>query len=62
MNPFMLWGSYLGLALGLFSNYLLFGVYWEIASRGMMEPWGLMLSAVPPLIGFFAGWKLHENF
>ncbi len=58
-NPFLLWGSYVGLAVGLVFSYFSFAAIFALAELGMFRPIALILPVFPAVIGFLCGWLVH---
>jgi H+/Cl- antiporter ClcA len=61
-NPFILAGSYIGLAIGLVGGYLSFAIVLHLSETGRFTPWALLIPLVPPVLGFLVGWKVHRMF
>lgn len=55
-HPLQLWGTYLGLFLGLLISFLSLGAYALFAE---FPPLSYLILLLPPLAGFLLGWALH---
>lgn len=61
-KAFSLWGSYVGLLMGIGGSYWLFGFIFLLAEQGRFTPALLVFLAIPPITGFLAGWQIHKVY
>ena len=58
-NPFRLWGSYIGLAVGAVFAYLSFATIRVFSEFGSVRPTAFILPVIPLVLGFLIGWGIH---
>ncbi len=58
-NPFLMFGSYIGLVVGLIGSYFSFAILFALAEQGRFTPIALSIPLIPAMIGFLAGWLIH---
>ena len=58
-NPFKLWGTYLGLALGLVVAFFTYAAVSALCEFGSCKPRAIILPIIPIVIGFLLGWGAH---
>jgi len=61
-NPFKMWGSYVGVVVGLVGSYLSFALVLDAAEKGLFTMPVLLIPFAPAIIGFLGGWGMHVVF
>lgn len=61
-NPFLMIGSYIGLAAGLVLSYFSFAAIFALAELGMFKSIALLIPVVVVIICFFIGWGINILF
>ncbi len=62
MNLFKLWGSYVGLLIGLVGSYFSFAIVFHLAEEGLFSFFALLIPFVLVVAGFLIGGFLHWFF
>lgn len=58
-NPFKLFGSYIGLLLGVIGSYFSFAIVFDLAEKGSFNLFALFIPLIPLLVGFLLGYGIH---
>lgn len=58
-NPFRLFGSYIGLLVGVVLGYFSFAAIFSLAELGMFKPIALLIPFIVLVFCFFAGYLIH---
>lgn len=58
-NPFKMYGTYIGILLGLIGSYFSFALVFYYAEQDNFNFWIMLIPAVPVLIGMILGWLIH---
>jgi len=58
-NPFAMYGTYIGILLGLIGSYFSFALVLYYAEQGNFNFFVMFIPAVPVLIGMVLGWLVH---
>jgi hypothetical protein len=59
-NPFRMFGSYIGLVIGLIGSYWSFLIIFYLAETGRFRNYYWLIMLVPLIIGFLLGWIVHS--
>ena len=61
-DPFKMFGSYIGLVVGLILSYALFASLAVLCSFSACKSYTYYLLLIPIIIGFLLGWGIHSIF
>ncbi|MBD3252513.1 hypothetical protein GF386_02175 [Candidatus Pacearchaeota archaeon] len=61
-NPFKMFGSYLGLLIGLIIGYFSFDTIMILCEFGPCKTTAVFLLIIPVVLGFVLGWMIHGFF
>lgn len=59
-NPFLMFGSYIGLVIGFIGAYFSFAIILYLAEIGKFHLIALLIPIIPIVLGFVIGWKVHS--
>lgn len=58
-NPFHLWGTYVGLIIGLIGAYFSFAAVFTICEFGPCRPTVILIPILVVITGFMMGYLIH---
>jgi len=59
INPFKLYGTYIGMAIGLLLSFITYKSINVICEFSKCKGTSIILILIPLIIGFIAGWTIH---
>jgi hypothetical protein len=58
-NPFRMYGSYIGLAIGLVASFFAYAAVRALCEFGPCRPTAMLIPFIPVVVGFLFGWLFH---